>query len=115
MILDKFNLHEDCSSRPVYSLTDIQSKSQVKSLGDDGYLALIIDEDKVEFAIFVRQYTDQRFGTMPTLQFHGKGLSGALRECRHTYWGEDGYIFYPNGKVISEAFKELSIYFDDMY
>lgn len=48
--------------------------------------------------------------------FHGEGSGGNLRECRHTYWGEcsDGYLFYPNGKAIALAFKELSNYFDDM-
>lgn len=47
---------------------------------------------------------------------HGQGVLG-LRECRHTYWGEGngcGYIFYPCGSAITETFKLLSEYFDDM-
>jgi hypothetical protein len=49
--------------------------------------------------------------------FYGEGPSGNLRECRHTYWGEDdsgGYIFYPHGQLIIAAFKRLSEFFDDM-
>ncbi len=51
-----------------------------------------------------------------TCLFHGEGPSGSLRECRHTYWGErgDGYIFYPNGKVIADAFVKLSAFYDEM-
>ena len=31
---------------------------------------------------------------------HGEGPLGALNECRHTWWGEQGYIFYPNATDI---------------
>jgi len=48
------------------------------------------------------------------VEFQGEGPSGSLRECRHTYWGEDGYIFYPNGPLITAAFQELSKYYDDL-
>lgn len=45
---------------------------------------------------------------------HGDGPSKGLRELRHTYWGEpdSGYIFYPNGKLISAAFGALRTWFD---
>lgn len=113
MLIDKFTKHEGCSVVTVYSLKDVKSKSLVKFLGEDGYLAMIDNENAVEFAVFCWHYNDND-DSMLTLQFHGKGFSGELRECRHTYWGDNGYIFYPNGKVISAAFKELSLYFDDM-
>ncbi len=46
--------------------------------------------------------------------FFGEGPTGYLRECRHTYWGKDGYVFYPSGPIILAAFKALSEFFDDM-
>lgn len=44
--------------------------------------------------------------------FHGSGVPSHLRELRHTYWGEDGYLFYPNLRLIASAFFELKNYFD---
>ena len=47
--------------------------------------------------------------------FHGSGTGDPLREMRHTYWGEannSGYIFYPDGKLIADAFKKLARWFD---
>ena len=44
--------------------------------------------------------------------FHGEGPTGNLRECRHTYWGKGGYIFYPDRKLIEAGFSELSRYSD---
>lgn len=49
--------------------------------------------------------------------FYGEGPSGNLRECRHTYWGEEdnhGYIFYLDGRLITAAFRRLSEFFDEM-
>lgn len=49
--------------------------------------------------------------------FYGEGPSGNLRECRHTYWGQDeneGYVSYPDGRIITDAFKYLSKYYDEM-
>jgi len=47
-----------------------------------------------------------------SMLMHGEGPAGFLRECRHTYWGEDGYIFYPNKKHIDAAMQWLSKYYD---
>lgn len=48
--------------------------------------------------------------------FNGEGPSGNLRECRHTFWGQedDGYIFYPDGRLITAAFACLSEFYDNM-
>lgn len=50
--------------------------------------------------------------------FYGEGPGGAkgesLRECRHTYWGDDGYIFYPDGELIAAAFRVLAKFYDEM-
>lgn len=59
-------------------------------------------------------------GEFATCLFFGDGPGGkkgeSLRECRHTYWGEngDGYIFYPEGKLIIAALRALSEFYDDV-
>jgi len=47
--------------------------------------------------------------------FSGTGYGAPLRELRHTDWGEDGYINYPDGRVIAEAFRHLARWFDDCW
>lgn len=116
-MLDSLTEHKDHNDNPVYLLSEIRSKSDLLELCTDGYLAVLSNADDdsslVVFGVFTHVYTDDT-DEYVSVQFHGYGFSGALRECRHTYWGEDGYIFYPNGKAISLAFKELSKYFDEM-
>lgn len=55
---------------------------------------------------------------LDALVFYGEGPGGkrgeSLRECRHTYWGESGYIFYPDGKLITAALATLAEFYDDM-
>lgn len=106
-----------------YLLSEMKAKYEVVELGNDGYLVLNWDKENLgyenepihlEFAVFSFNSCDDK-DTWLNLQFHGNGPSGSLKECRHTYWGEAGYIFYPNGKVISLAFKELSKYFNEVY
>jgi hypothetical protein len=86
-----------------------------------GFIVLNIDGIWVNFAVL-----NDMGGTIAadgsTLMevgcvFWGDGPSGNLRECRHTFWGEEdngGYIFYPSGLLIAAAFKRLSEFFDDM-
>lgn len=80
-----------------------------------GWLVLKRDEFWIRFAVleFATSDTDDA-NEFDHLLFYGEGPGGALRECRHTYWGEDGYIFYPNGVLISAAFRELSEFFDEL-
>lgn len=51
-------------------------------------------------------------GEKMSLVFHGNGPSSSLRELRHTYWGEDGYLFYAQGRLIAAAFIALNEWFD---
>lgn len=50
--------------------------------------------------------------------FRGEGISGGLRELRHTWWGgykgndERGYIYYPSLDLIEWAMRELRRWFD---
>lgn len=45
-------------------------------------------------------------------EFKGYGFTGFLRELRHTWYGEDGYIFYPDIGLMQAAFKRLEAWFD---
>lgn len=42
----------------------------------------------------------------------GDGVAGSLREPRHTWFGDNGYIFYVNPKLLTWAFKQLERWFD---
>ena len=42
----------------------------------------------------------------------GEGPGGSLRECRHTYWGEEGYVHYLNGKHTRAILDWLEKYYD---
>lgn len=70
----------------------------------------------LNFAV-LRFHTSSDAGEFATCLFYGDGPVGALRECRHTYWGEngDGYIFYPDGKLILAALRALAEFYDDMW
>jgi hypothetical protein len=39
--------------------------------------------------------------------FSASGPLASLKECRHTYWGDDGYIFYPNMDYIIASLSYL--------
>lgn len=49
---------------------------------------------------------------MYAVVFCGAGPSGYLRELRHTYWGEDGYLHHLPAAVIADAFAKLQRWFD---
>ena len=71
-----------------------------------------VDEGPLKFAIYEHLSTSNDEVSLDVLM-HGHGYTG-LRECRHTYWGDNGngYIFYPNAKAIIAVMNELSKYFD---
>jgi hypothetical protein len=53
-------------------------------------------------------------GLLCTVLVHGSGpsMSPEFRECRHTYWGDDGYIYYLNAKHIRAVLDWLERHFD---
>lgn len=100
----------------VYSFDYIKDNFKYKELIRNGLLVLKQKEDYwLDFAVleFHCSNSDDT-SKMYSMIFYGSGTLGALRECRHTYWGEEGYLFYPDGKLITAAFLELSEYFDDL-
>lgn len=100
-----------------YLLDDAKARYDVMELDGEGYLVLNWDAEKLwlNFAVLTfRCSASDGSDTELDVQFYGEGPSGALKECRHTYWGEEGYLFYPNGKAITAGLKELSKYYDDL-
>lgn len=51
-------------------------------------------------------------GPVYVVYMHGSGIYGMLREPRHTYFGEDGYISFVQPKLLAWAFNKLSRWFD---
>lgn len=103
----------------VYPLDKARARYEVRDLGHEGHLVLKWDEQKLwlHFAVMTFYCSDgDGKNVMLVPAFYGEGPSANLRECRHTYWGEDGngYLFYPDGRVIAAAFKALSEFFDEM-
>lgn len=86
---------------------------EVVRLSSGGYILLRWESDLwLEFAVFSDAGEgDDSMGLM--LQFHGRGPVGILRELRHTYWGENGYLFYPNVITIKEGLDFLSQFYDN--
>lgn len=100
-----------------YSLGKIKAQFDVRELTRDGWLALHWDEERIwlKFAVLEFHTSDvNNENILVSCLFHGEGPTGSLRECRHTWWGEDGYLFYPDGAIISAALKALSEHFDQM-
>lgn len=101
----------------VYSLDKARARYEVREICADGWLVLNWDEDRflLKFAVlhfYSSEMDDSNVRTQCV--FHGEGPVGNLRECRHTWWGEDGegYLFYPPGKVITSGLKALSEFYD---
>jgi hypothetical protein len=96
-----------------YPLDLAKERFVVRDLDGGGYLILNFNEDNLhlDFAVMGFGYSvdDQIF---LSVVFYGHGPMGALRQCRHTYWGDAGYIFYPNGKIIQAGLKALEEFFD---
>lgn len=97
----------------VYSLDKIPVAYEIREITNGWVVLNWHDETWLKFAVLEFNHSDgDGSNTVTTPVFHGEGPSGSLRECRHTYWGYDGYIFYPNGQLITEAFKVLSEFYD---
>lgn len=44
--------------------------------------------------------------------FHGRGVGGAAKECRHTWWGDQGYLYLMPLDVVAAAAIALDDWFD---
>lgn len=122
-VIGRLTAIADHNGDPAYAEPEIRSvAAHAIELAGGGLLA-VCDEvpHSVEFAVFrfaMGPATKDGVEVEPALfhrVFHGDGPSGSLRELRHTFWGEpdnSGYIFYPNGALIADAFAKLKRWFD---
>lgn len=109
--LRKFG-RDDHPPNRAWTMQEIESVS-TNVRDDAGEVLVAVREEgiKVEFVVLSWcSASDQ--GSEYEHVFHGYGYSGALRELRHSYWGEDGYIFYPQASVITSALTMLKEWFD---
>lgn len=103
-----------------FSYLKLKEKFELEKLdcpGDAWLVTYFKDSDQFWLDFAVMEFSSQICGEDEielTVLFHGCGPTNGLQECRHTYWGREGYIFYPNGPTIAAAFKALSKYYDDM-
>lgn len=117
--LDLPHTKDHCED-PIFKLGMLKEKFTVESLIEDELWVAHDNkpegEDKYCWLNFAFFESDERESPSDdwavSLLMHGHGPTGILRECRHTYWGRDGYIFYPNKKHIVAALEWLEKYFD---
>ena len=99
----------DCD---VYVVAD-QGATELIDLGRDAVLAVkTSDGFAIRFAVFELHYSDvDGKNARHTMLLHGEGYAGDLRECRHIWWGEDGYTFYLDFEIVEAALRELRRWF----
>lgn len=75
---------------------------------EDGLYVHSIKEDDMLSFIFLNFAQSNMDGSnvVCSVLMHGYGFL-QLGECRHTYWGKDGYIFYLNGKHMKAVIQWL--------
>lgn len=118
-LFDRFVAEVDDGGFKIYDADAVRAaSSRCVDLDESGGL-LVVDESEswVSFAVFEfhsgpstrdGQIVD---GVKLSAVFNGCGPSG-LRELRHTYWGENGYVPSPRRALISKAFDLLAEWFD---
>lgn len=72
-----------------------------------------IDETTLEFAVFEFFMSNvDGSDALHSMLLNGSGPSGELRECRHIWWGEDGYTHGLDFSVVEAALRELRRWYD---
>lgn len=108
-------IKDDEQDTVVYSLDSIKAKYEVREICPNAWLVLKWDTDHLwlNFALLAFHSSDGDDKNILTdCVFYGEGPVGSLKEYRHTYWGNNGYIFYPNQRIITEGLKALSEFYD---
>ena len=115
-LMESLIQHNDHNADPVYAADEIRGvATRVVEINRTGLLAVLVDDEStwVQVALFrFSSSNSDGSGVMHQLVMHGEGPSGPLREFRHSYWGEDGYIFYAPRKLIVGALDALKEWFD---
>lgn len=100
----------------LYADADVRAKATFAiEVADQGLLAVLEHEGHVSFVVLDwagAEGVTEGAPVVRQLVFRGCGPSGELRELRHTWWGEDGYVHLPQGALIADAFAKLERWFD---
>lgn len=116
-MIDWLKIVKNYNGDDAYTL-DSAKDFEVVELFQNGKLILNFDKNKFILNFAVMSFCSSDMDGENILLspvFNGSGCLGNLRECRHTWWGdEDGYVYYPDGRLIKDAFDKLSKYFDEM-
>lgn len=98
---------------PNYSLSVLKNAFPTLEVLEDQRLVVVSVTDGIwmDFAFFewVGSSAEEQWFS---LLWHGGGTLGSLRECRHSYIGENGYVFYIKKKTFIQALDWLSKHFD---
>jgi len=100
----------------VYSLDKMKELStEHVELPSNGHLFYYREADGLHLNFFVGGFhtsdVDNKNVVIDKI-WTGCGPTGNLRELRHSFFGENGYIFYVNLDILEAASKDLRRYFD---
>ena len=95
-------------------LDDLKEFSKIECLiPNELWVASVLKGDWLEFCFLeFMSYHSEKEKYEVDIIMHGCGPINGLNECRHTYWGKEGYMFYPNKKYIETALNWLKKYYD---
>jgi hypothetical protein len=97
---------------PEYSLLDVSGVSVRKGPQDSRLVirenGALVDWVLLEWAASEADGSNPSYGMIA----HGNGVGDALREARHTYFGDDGYVFYLNAEILTWGIGQLKEWFD---
>lgn len=96
-----------------------ENSTEIVELDNNGFLAVYQPEGHWnEFALFTYSYGDGHESEQSNyyeIVFHGCGTGGdedQLREFRHSYWGDGGYLHYAPIPLIIAALKALEKWYN---
>lgn len=98
----------------LYVLADQQG--EVVELPEDARLVVHVDGWNVYFACFLwhSELVEEGAARVTYYErlFHGRGVGGDAKECRHTWWGDQGYVHLMPLDVVAAAAISLDDWFD---
>lgn len=116
--IDPFKLIPDYDTDAFYNKPEcrlssyIESEYEVLALNKGLYVVKDTTRDhwtKLHFLV-PNSWDDEE--TYVTSLFKCEGTGGVLRECRHTYFPNDGYVFYMNHQDMINALNYCKEFFD---
>jgi hypothetical protein len=96
-----------------YEINDLKSlPSKLEMLDRTDVIVLYTIEEHWMTFCFLAWSASSGDESWYTPLWHGMGPTGSLRECRHSYIGEDGYVFYVKKQDFIAVLDWLSQHYD---